>query len=150
MTVISFVIYNLFVHFFPIEVDGEISRVCGAQAKSIDQPHLDPSSQDSLLHRSEKCNIEDVKVKQEKPEETECLDSLKGEGCLLAVQSLILEEWKQEMFDNPRQKSKSPPSHIGLQQGKKSSLSGEEQCNCKDLVHLKFEITREKYNKISK
>lgn len=134
----------------PVEVDGEIPRVCGAKAKSIDQPHLDLSSQDSPLHRSEKCNVEEVKVKQEKPEEAECLDSLKGEGCLLAVQSLMLEEWKPEMVDNPRQKSKSSPSHIGLEQGKKPSLSEEEQYNRKDLVHLKFEMTWEKYNKISK
>lgn len=136
--------------FLPIEVDGEISRVCGSKAKSIDQPHLDLSSQESPLHRSEKCNIEGVKVKQEKPEETECLDFLKGEGSLLAAQSLILEEWKPEMVDNPRQKSESPPSHIGLEQGKKSSLSEEEQNSWKDLVHLKFEITWEKYNNISK
>lgn len=114
------------------DVGDEMSRVCVVRAGSINQPRRDlaPPDQDSPLLPSEedKPTLEQVTVKQEKPEEETdgsacCLDSIKVEDfspeCMLAVQSKMLEEWKPEVPDIHSQDSITPLSCSGLAQGKK-------------------------------
>ncbi|XP_035515714.1 zinc finger protein with KRAB and SCAN domains 3-like [Morone saxatilis] len=108
-----------------IEVSEEMSRVCVMMVENIDQPCRDLAAQarDSPLLPCGDDSLEQVTVKQEKPEEDRngsacCLDSIKVEDfspeCMSAVQSKMLEEWKPELLDILSQDSNSPLSSTML------------------------------------
>lgn len=120
---------------FLTETGEEMSWVCDVGVESMTQPQLDlpVSHRESTFHPSEeeKSSLEQVTVKQEKPEEetdgaTRCLDSLKMEDlstdCTLAVQSQILEEWKPEVASSETQDSKTPLLHTAKGWGKKELI----------------------------
>ncbi|XP_070684581.1 uncharacterized protein [Pempheris klunzingeri] len=99
---------------------GEMS--CAAQGS--DAPPL-PSRDDEF-------SLQQVAVKQERPEEQRdgsacCLDSIKVENfsleCISAVQSKMLEEWKPEVLDTQSQDSNTPLSCSALTQALPPNLS---------------------------
>lgn len=114
------------------EVSEEMSRVCVVRIESINHKTCrDLAAQDRgsppLPSGDDAFTLEQVTVKQEKPEEERdgsvcCLDSIKVEDfspeCMSAAQSKMLEEWKPEELDIQSQDSNTPLSCIGLAQGK--------------------------------
>lgn len=118
------------------EAGEEMFWVCDVGAESMKQSQLDLplSHRDSTFHpgEEEQSSVEQVTVKQEKPEEetdgsTHCLDSLKMEdlsaNCSLAVQSQMLEEWKPEVAGSETQDSETPLFHTAKGRGKKEYLN---------------------------
>lgn len=114
------------------DVTEEISRGCVVKVESINQPRQDSTAQDhhlAPLSNTDKSTLEQVTVKQEKPEEEErdgsacCLDSIKVEDfsleCMSAVQSKMLEEWEPEVPDTQSQDPNTPLSCTRPAQGKK-------------------------------
>ncbi|XP_040892448.1 zinc finger protein 79 [Toxotes jaculatrix] len=99
------------------EVTEEISRVCVVKVESITWPCQDSTAQDlhvaPLPCTDDKSILEQVAVKQEKPEEEErdgsacCLESIKVEdfsvGSMSEVQTKMLEEWEPEVLDTQSQ-----------------------------------------------
>ncbi|TMS23134.1 Krueppel-like protein 1 [Larimichthys crocea] len=112
-----------------IGVSEEMSQVCVVRIESLNQPRRDLVAQDCdtppLPSRDDKTTLEQVTVKQEKPEEERdgsvcCLDAIKVEDftseCMLAVQSKMLEEWKPEGLDAQNQDANTSVSCTGLAQ----------------------------------
>ncbi|XP_044046222.1 zinc finger protein 8 [Siniperca chuatsi] len=118
------------------EVSEEISRVCVMRVESINQPCRELAVQDPdsppLPSGDNKSTLDQVTVKQEKPEEERdgsvcCLDLIKVEDfspeCMSAVQSKMLEEWKPEVLDIQSQDSNTPLSCTGLAEAHPSNLA---------------------------
>lgn len=116
------------------EVSEEMSRVFVVRIESINQTCRDLAAHDRdsppLPSGDDMFALEQVTVKQEKPEEERdgsacCLDSIKVEDfspeCMSAAQSKMLEEWKPEELDVQSQDSNTPLSCTGLAQGKKEN-----------------------------
>lgn len=110
-----------------------MSQVCVVRIESLNQPRRDLVAQDCdtppLPSRDDKTTLEQVTVKQEKPEEERdgsvcCLDAIKVEDftseCMLAVQSKMLEEWKPEGLDAQNQDANTSVSCTGLAQSKRN------------------------------
>lgn len=125
--------WNFAIKLFLFTDDGE--EMSQMRVEKINQKHRDlaPLDQNSPLRPSEedKPFSEQVSVKQEKSgEETDgsacCLDSVKVEdlspGCMLAVESKMLEEWKPEELDIHSQDSITDQFCTGPAPGKNGSF----------------------------
>ncbi|XP_071360396.1 uncharacterized protein [Trachinotus anak] len=112
------------------EVTGEISRVCVVKIESIHQLCEQSAAQGHhsvpLPSTDENSTLDQVTVKQEKPEDEErdasacCIDSIKVEDfsleCMSAVQSKMMEEWEPEVPDAQSQDSNTQLSCTRLAQ----------------------------------
>ncbi|XP_030594525.1 zinc finger protein 287-like [Archocentrus centrarchus] len=113
------------------EVTEEISQVCMVKIESMNPVCQDQGAQQcispplpSILGKS---TLEQVTVKQERPEEEThgsscCLDSFKMEDfsleCMSGVQSKMLEEWKPEVPNIQSQDSNTQLSSTGRDQAR--------------------------------